>query len=153
MGQKQKKAPSGSSPEARHCACFSLRRASRAITQLYDDFLRPSGLRTTQFSLLNVVQARGPVPINRLADGVIADRTTLTRNLKLLERKGWIRVAVGEDRRSREVSITPKGREAQRRAYPYWVKAQDFVMERLGEKRLDRLFRDLRTTVASLRDK
>ncbi len=72
----------------RSCACYSLRRAARAITRLYDDFLRPSGLRVTQFSVLNATMLHGPVPLTKLAEMTVTERTTLTRNLTILEKKG-----------------------------------------------------------------
>jgi DNA-binding MarR family transcriptional regulator len=73
-----------------NCACFNPRKVARAVTQLYDDALRPAGLRVTQFSLLVVVRMAGPVSVTRLAELTVLDRTTLTRNLELLERQGWI---------------------------------------------------------------
>ena len=83
------------------CACFSLRKVTRAVTQLYDEMLRPAGLRGTQFSLLVAVQMAGPVGVTRLAELTVMDRTTLTRNLELLQKQGLIEIAAGADRRSR----------------------------------------------------
>src|SRR5919106_4818042 len=85
--------------EASRCACFNLRKATRAVTQLYDDALRPSGLRCTQFSLLTLLRASGTVAMTELAEDAVMDRTTLARNLDILEREGLVRVRPGEDAR------------------------------------------------------
>jgi DNA-binding MarR family transcriptional regulator len=111
------------------CACRSLRRTARAVTQLYDETLRPSGLRITQFTLLVAVALREPVPITRLADTLALDRTTLARDLKPLTERGLVGVAAGEDRRTREVRLTRHGRDAIGRAYPLWQRAQARIVE------------------------
>ena len=93
----------------RSCVCYNLRKAARAVTRLYDDFLRPSGIRTTQVSLLMTAKLRGPVTLGQLAEMTVTERTTLTRNLTVLEKKGFIRIDQGNDRRERQVSITGPG--------------------------------------------
>ena len=133
------------------CACFNLRRATRAVTQLYDDALRSVGLRTTQFTLLNAIRVMGPVTVRRLATVVVMDRTTLTRDLRPLERQGLVLVAPGEDRRERKVDLTVKGIQVIRRALPLWEKAQAQVAKGLGEERLQRLLGDLSAAVALTR--
>ncbi len=114
------------------CVCFNLRKAARAVSQTYDDFLRPSGLRTTQFSLLALLAGEGPLTIRALADRMVMDRTTLTRNLKLVERAGHVRIGPGRDRRTRIVEVTPKGRQAVKAALPLWQQAQDKMVSELG---------------------
>jgi DNA-binding MarR family transcriptional regulator len=99
------------------------------VTQLYDETLRPSGLRITQFTLLVAVALREPVPITRLADTLALDRTTLARDLKPLTERGLVEVAAGEDRRTREVRLTRHGRDAIGRAYPLWQRAQARIVE------------------------
>ena len=88
------------------CSCAGLRRASRAVTQSFDAVLRPSGLRTTQLSLLVALAKLGRVPVSRLAEALVMDRTTLTRNLRPLEKASWIRVVEGPDLRRRAVILT-----------------------------------------------
>ena len=139
------------SEEAPVCACFNIRKAARAITQLYDDVLRPSGLRVTQFSILAVTRRLGPVTVTRLAEETVTDRTTLTRNLKILAQQKLIRITPGHDRREREVTLTDRGRAALAQAYPFWKKIQAQVTQRLGPDRYRRLLSDLRTTVALTR--
>lgn len=118
------------------CACVNIRRASRAITQHYDAALKPSGLKVTQFSLLRAISRAGTAKITELADQLVLDRTTLTRNFKPLQRRRFIKVLTGEDRRVREVSLTIPGREAMERALPLWEKAQEQVRQRLGSKQM-----------------
>ncbi len=133
------------------CACFNLRRATRAVTQLYDTVLRPVGLRTTQFTLLNAVRLQAPVTIRRLAASVVMDRTTLTRDLRPLERQRLVSIETGEDRRERKVDLTAKGAQVITRALPLWQKAQAYVAQGLGQERLQRLLEDLAATVALTR--
>ena len=76
------------------CACKNLRRSARAVTRLYDEALRPSGLRITQFTLLVAVALSEPVPITRLADALDLDRTTLARDLKPLTERGLLEITV-----------------------------------------------------------
>ncbi len=88
---------------AQGCVCFNIRKSARAITQLYEDALRPTGLRATQFTLLVATRVMGTATISGLAKGLVMDRTTLTRNMKPLEKHGFIRITPGkEDRRERE---------------------------------------------------
>ena len=120
-----------------HCACFNLRRAARAVTQLYDHTLAPSGLRTTQLTLLVALAKAGPVPFTRLARALGMDRTTLTRNLAPLERDGFVTQQPGADRRVKLVQITDAGLAALARAIPLWQKAQQHITTGLGPDRWD----------------
>jgi DNA-binding MarR family transcriptional regulator len=117
------------------CACRNLRRTTRAVTQLYDETLRPSGLRITQFTLLVAVGLSEPVPITRLADALSLDRTTLARDLKPLTKQGLVKITTGADRRMRKVRLTRQGREAIGRAYPLWQQAQARIVEGSGPDR------------------
>ena len=114
---------------AANCACRNLRRSARAVTQLYDETLRPSGLRITQFTLLVAVAMREPVLITQLAATLVLDRTTLARDLKPLTERGLVEITAGEDRRTRLVRLTRQGREAIGRAYPLWQRAQAQIVE------------------------
>lgn len=133
------------------CACFNLRKAARAVTQYYDDALRPSGLRITQFSLLAAIKIFGTVNIGTLADTAVMDRTTLTRNLKLLEQEGLITVTPGDDARVREVSLTPAAHARLADAHRYWKKAQSHMAEAMGTDGVRRLLRDLSGAVEAAR--
>lgn len=115
-----------------NCTLASLRRSARVVTQFYDAALRSSGLKSTQFSLLSIVYRAGPVAMSRLAEEMVMDRTTLTRNLKPLERRGLVRVEPGKDQRRRIVALTPEGRKALAEAHPLWLEAQDHMVDGLG---------------------
>lgn len=114
------------------CVCLQLRKATRIVTQLFDEMLQPSGLRSTQLPVLATLSVANSTPIMRLADELVMDRTSLTRLLKPLETEGLIRISPGKDRRRREVSITPRGFNAVATALPLWERAQAEVIGRLG---------------------
>lgn len=137
--------------EGSACVCFNLRKAARAVTQLYDEKLRPTGLRTTQLSVLAVTEKLGPLTVSRLAEATVTDRTTLTRNLKLLEEQGLVRITPGADRRERQVGLTERGRRALAEAYPLWKGVQAEVAKGLGPDRMERLLTDLSAAVALTR--
>jgi DNA-binding MarR family transcriptional regulator len=130
------------------CACRNLRRTTRAVTQLYDETLRPSGLRITQFTLLVAVGLSEPVPITRLADALSLDRTTLARDLKPLTKQGLVKITTGADRRMRKVRLTRQGREAIGRAYPLWQQAQARIVEGSGADRWPAMAAGLEEVVA-----
>jgi DNA-binding MarR family transcriptional regulator len=107
------------------CACTALRRATRAVTAAYDAALAPAGLRITQFSVLRTLARLGPLPVTRLAAEAALDRSTMGRNLDPLERRGLVRIAVGEaDQRERVAHLTAAGTAAIEAALPYWREAQ-----------------------------
>src|SRR5438093_6930985 len=109
------------------CVCSTLRMVSRAVTQLYDDVLRPSGLRVTQFSILATIARLGEANLRQLESMLAIDQTTLTRSLNLLERDGLIERASHADARIRAMKLTSKGRRALAAARPLWARAQDKV--------------------------
>lgn len=125
------------------CACTNLRRAAQSVTQIYDDALLPIGLRVTQYSVLRAISKAGTAKITELADWLSLDRTTLTRNLQLLQRLGHIKVVPGRDRRVRAVSLTLEGRDAFQRCIPLWEKGQDRVKRYLGRNRMRSLLQAL----------
>lgn len=137
--------------EAPECASFNLRRADRLLTQFYDDGLREVGMRVTQYTLLSVLNALGEMSTGELAERMGADRTTLTRNLGPVRKRGWVEIRRGEDRRVRIVSLTPEGREALAEAIPLWREMQKQVRRRLGGDRLEGLLADLNALVETLR--
>lgn len=105
-----------------------VRRASRIITQVYDAALRPVELVVNQFTLLAAIHLFESVPITRLAQELFVDQTTLTRNLKLLEKRGLVAIKPGEDRRVKWVSLTTEGQAVLAKALPLWEQAQAEVM-------------------------
>jgi DNA-binding MarR family transcriptional regulator len=126
-----------------------VRQVSRALAKLYDDILRPAGLQTSQLTLLVAVVRFGErgAKISALADALVMDRTTLTRNLAPPERDGLLRVALSpEDARLRVVFLTREGERAIERAYPLWATAQKQVHKLLGSSETA----DLRQRLAEL---
>ena len=110
------------------CACSTLRRAARAVTAAYDAALAPSGLRITQFSILRKLARLGPLPVTRLAAEAALDRSTMGRNLNPLERRGLVRIEVGNvDQRERVAHLTAAGEAAIEAALPHWRKAQERI--------------------------
>ena len=133
-----------STPAPAACACGRLRRASRALTQLYDDLMAPSGLRVTQFSLLRTLAREGPSTMSALAEALLLDRTALSRTLDPLAERGLVAIDPGRDARTREVSLTRAGAKAIRAAEPHWTRAQNRVTARLGAGKLEALVATLR---------
>lgn len=132
--------PTDSPPRLEDCNCLAIRQAARHVTQFYDRFLAPSGLRTTQFSILARLKRRGPLTINALAGDMVMDRTTLGRNVLPLERDGLVAIAPGKtDRRSREVRLTEAGAARLRTALKGWAEAQAQFETAFGRKRAPEL--------------
>jgi len=124
------------------CACFNIRKAARKVTQSYDRALAPAGLLATQFALLAVLareRGKDGIPMTRLAKRLGMDRTTLTRNLRVVERAKWVSVRAGEDPRERLVTLTAAGRKKFAAALPLWKDAQTRTVKRLGRANLTRL--------------
>jgi len=117
------------------CLCTSLRQAALAATQIYDEALQPSGLKITMFRLLRRISEAGQPTISELARIVDLDRSTLGRNLKVLERSGHVQLAGGQDERSKIVSLTAKGRSEFEKALPLWARAQRTMQARLGDQK------------------
>ena len=114
------------------CVCNTLRMVTRVVTQLYDDCLRPSGLRVTQFSILATIARLGETSLKQLEDELAIDQTTLTRSLGLLERGGVIERASHPDRRIKAMRLTARGRRTLEEARPMWAQAQGKVLHALG---------------------
>ena len=114
------------------CLCFAARRVARAVTQRYDRSLRPSGLRATQFTILVLLILGGKVPVSQLAANLGVERTTLTRNLRPLIARDFVRSDGGSDKRVRVVEITEQGIAAAENALPYWQKAQLELTSKVG---------------------
>src|SRR5215471_10304946 len=128
------------------CACQNLRRATRAVTRIYDQELRKAGLEITQFGLLTALAATGKANQKRLSAGFAMDSTTLTRTLGLMQKQGWVRGRRGKDRRERLFSLTRTGREQLAMAQPYWEAAQRRLRKELG----DAGWKSMKQTVSQL---
>ncbi len=114
------------------CWCLATRRTARRITRLYEERLRPHGLRATQFSILAALALKGPTPVGELAEALGLERTTLTRSAALLERNGWVRGVRPDDARKHPLQVTPSGRRKLQAALPAWEAAQELAGQELG---------------------
>ena len=116
-----------------NCAGMRSRTVARKITRMYDEALRPIGVTLGQFTMLVGIKLSNPQSISRFADALGMERSTLTRNLKLLEKMGLIELGPERYRRARDVMVTPKGMSVIEAAYPLWEDAQNALRGRVGE--------------------
>jgi DNA-binding MarR family transcriptional regulator len=127
------------------CACGNLRKTTRTITQFYDQILQPSGLRSTQCSLLIDISLHSKTSVGDLGIRLLMDQTTVTRNIEILRRHGYISIDKEEnDARKKSISITEEGKIKLAEAVPLWEKAQSHIEEGLGEERLEDLLKTLK---------
>jgi DNA-binding MarR family transcriptional regulator len=113
------------------------------VSQLYDEQVRAAGLNISQFTLLQVLFQAGELTQGRLGQILVLDSTTLTRTLRTLESKGWIRRRPGKDRRERQIALTSAGRSRFQRAVPAWNRAQKLLRARVGRRRWSGLMEEL----------
>jgi DNA-binding MarR family transcriptional regulator len=116
------------------CMCGNFRRTSRALTQFYEEELRPLGLRATQFTILQALSLAGEVSQGRLGEMLAMDSTSLTRTLAIMSRKGWVAEHRGEDRRERWIRLSGAGELKLKRVLPMWEKVQSRLRRKLGQK-------------------
>jgi len=114
------------------CVCATLRRATRVVTQLYEEAYRPLGITAPQYTVMAVLTAFGEMTHSRLGELLATDATTLTRILQLMTRKGWLRTATGKDRRQRLISLTPEGVALFEQAKPVWQQVQSRLQQAYG---------------------
>lgn len=121
------------------CACASLRRAARAVSQFYETELADTGLTITQFTLLQVLSRTSEIRQRELGELLVMDSTTLTRTLRLLTARKLIRKSVGEDRRERYWALTATGLNALEAALPLWKRTQSRLKQNLGRETYEQL--------------
>lgn len=125
--------PKSERPSLSGCTCMRLRKANRAVSQIYDQYLQSHDLTITQYGLLAHLYGLGGISIGALAEKLFMDPTTLTRNLRPLERRGLVELALDpNDRRSRRLLLTDEGRAAFKAAKPAWVEAQLHIEAAIG---------------------
>ena len=117
------------------CVCVAVRKASRRITAVYDEAVAPAGINLAQFSLLKNIRRTGPVSLTRLSDIVELDRSTLGRNVRVMERLGLVQFEHGADQREARVRLTNEGDATLDRATPLWQAAQTRINDKLGAAR------------------
>lgn len=135
-------------PVTTPCLCSALRKATRAVTRIYDDALRPAELRITQFALLRNLARRGEQRMRDLSAVLVVEETGLNRSVRALQDRGWIAIRTGDDRRERLLSITAAGRAMIAEAEPLWQAAQRRMADELGS-RWEPLMRALGDVTAS----
>jgi DNA-binding MarR family transcriptional regulator len=123
------------------CMCGNFRRTSRALTQLYEDALRPLGLRASQLTILQVLSRAGEVSQRQLGEMLAMDTTSLTRTLAIMRRERWIAERRGEDRRERLLRLARGGKKLLSRVLPVWEKVQSRLRDQLGKKAWNNLLR------------
>jgi DNA-binding MarR family transcriptional regulator len=136
---------------SKECAGVRVRQVSRLLSRVYDDCLRPLGLQESQLSVLVAVAMFGEkgAQMGTLADRLLMDRTTLTRNIVPLEKAGLVRVArSADDARARVVLLSPSGERTIEAAYPRWEEAQSKVRRALGAQRFEGLRSQLSEVIA-----
>jgi DNA-binding MarR family transcriptional regulator len=131
------------------CLSMALRQAARALTQRYDAAFSVAGIRSTQFSVLVALAQAPSVPLSRLAEALVMDRTTLTRNLTPLLRRGLVEESAAEDKRVRSYALTARGKQLLTRALPDWKGAQARILRALAKEDAEQLRRILRAVVAA----
>lgn len=117
-----------------HCLNLELRKANRVLTQIYDSFIAPVGLKTSQFSILRAIAYLNKTTNKGLQEVLILDQTSLSRALKPLVRDGYVDVSPGLDRRQKNLTLSLKGKKLFREAEPLWAEAQQYVSSRLGRE-------------------
>lgn len=133
------------------CACGNLRRATRELTQYYDEILQPSGIRITQFTFLVNLARAGALTVTQLAEKLVMDQTTVTHNLHILEKDGLVERKTGHDKRTRIITITPQGQQALVKAIPLWEQAQAQIVSGFGQERLHHVLTEVSAMVAFTR--
>lgn len=115
------------------CACATARHVARMLTQLYDTALRDTGLEAPQFALLMAIDRIGPCNQSALGERYALDKTTVSRNVKWLEGRGWVQGSTGKNRRERELTLTAEGRKRLTAARPKWRKAQALLRSEMSD--------------------
>ena len=134
----------------RSCACFNLRRAARLVTQRFDRAFRDAGITANQFSILMASYNQEGILLTRMARSLGMERTTLSRNLSLLERRKMVSISPGGDKRERRIAITKEGIALLERTLPLWQEAQREIVEKVGPEEWERLLAGLHRVAKGL---
>lgn len=136
---------------AENCVCFNLRRVTRKVTQFYDAEMRRQGIRPTQGTILTSLNAKKSWTMAELSEWLGMERTTLVRNLRPLQRDGFVKAGGGGRGNRVELTITTKGRNQVEKLTPAWKSAQSAVVKTLGENRWSAILSDLETAASALK--
>jgi DNA-binding MarR family transcriptional regulator len=130
-----------------NCTNMKLRKATRLVTQAYDTEMQLAGINSTQFTLLATLKVMGNPAITKLAEMMVMDRTTLSRNIKPLIDKGLVTSVSEQDQRVRQICLTLEGEALLSEGMPHWHKIQDAIVQKLGEQRWDQFLTDLEVVI------
>jgi DNA-binding MarR family transcriptional regulator len=121
------------------CYCTTLRKATRRLATAYDEALAPVGLNVAQFALLRRIARHQPISLTGLGEDAELDRSTVGRNVRVLERNALVVLGRGEDQREAVVSLTKRGGKVLEQAAPLWKACQHRIEARIGRQRLQAL--------------
>ena len=136
--------------EGSECMAYNLKKATRAVQNLFDSAYKSIGLEGTQYTVLAHIYVAEPITLSKLADMMSVDRTTLGRNLKPLEKKGLIDIKIGDDRRAKLINITDHGREVLSQAQPIWKETHEQIKDLLGVENWSSIVSNLKELTAKL---
>lgn len=134
------------------CTGFNLKRATRIVQNLFDDAFKPVGLEGTQYTVLSHIFVSEPILLTKLAHLMDVDRTTLARNLKPLEKKGYVQIQPGSDKRAKLINTTEQGKEVLSKALPLWRETQDKIKATLGIENWNSMISNLNGLVENLKE-
>ncbi len=134
------------------CACATARRAARVLTQFYSGQMRSADIEASQFALLTALDKRPGCNQEVIGRMLAFEKTTLSRNLKLLERKGWIEPSPAKDRRARGFSVTAAGRERLEAAQAGWSNAQEQLRSKMGAEEWEGMWKAFRAVTQAARE-
>lgn len=134
--------------QASPCLCAAIRKAARVVTKQYDEHLKQSGLRITQYSILANILRNPGISVSELAKVMVMDQTTVTRNLQILKKQHYVFTRGNDDdQRIKSVFISDLGKQIFEQARPLWIKAQQEIEGNLGTLGFDVFMQSLKTVV------
>jgi DNA-binding MarR family transcriptional regulator len=134
--------------ETSTCACTALRKASRAVARQYEMAFSKAGVSATQYSILRALQREGPLPLSRLADLLVLERTSLYRTIRPLQKQGLVKTRATTDQRVKEIVLMTAGLRKIKEAYPHWLDAQQAFLKQVGAPHWERMAPELRHLTA-----
>lgn len=132
-------------------ACVNMRKAARATTRWFDEALEPCGLRSTQLAILLIIAVTERPTQTRIARDLVTEPSTVSRNLKILESEGLIKMTAARGSRYKTISLSAKGIERIREAIPLWARTQKAFVAEFGEERWPDFLVGLAKTISSVR--
>ena len=139
--------------EGSECMAYNLKKATRAVQNLFDSAYKSIGLEGTQYTVLANIFVSEPITLSKLAESMSVDRTTLGRNLKPLEKRGFIDIKPGDDRRAKLISITDYGKQILSQALPVWKETHEQIRDLLGIEKWSSIVTNLKELTKKLNER